>query len=343
MTINYNEQWVDELVTILCGRTPKWDDYILPPTKDRMVHDITVVRDTHTPLSQREFEQVQVDGGSCGDEFGWYYNRDIPLSLADAEETIAYMERRLKALKGKMLYHHYVPNGTRKVDMGDGRWKTEKRKTYVASDAAQEAYNEGLKAKAELEAYVAKIDASYQPATHEDIDCPSEGQAMYTFLDMYIDTLSTTQLAVAMDVLEAMKASKDISWYYYVQCGLAVSGRLWKQAPLGGWDTLFNNLLKHKDAHHRDTPTYEDRFYGEMSFDMESAIDQKRLCEQLAIVNGRDVQDMWYEMCEDMEASGMGLPQEGYSADLDPDHIDILVDSWEDFILNKEGNYGIDR
>jgi hypothetical protein len=121
---------------------------------------------------------------------------------------------------------------------------------------------------------------------------------MYTYIEMYIDRFTIGELAVIMDILEDMHASKTISWYYYVQCGLAVCYRLHSICPKGRWGATLANLRKHNQVNHTKVASYEDRFYGEMSFSMESAIDLMDQARTIASRCNQDLEDTFYSILE---------------------------------------------
>jgi len=302
------DQLAEELAEVICDPRPEWTDNILLPTKDTMHAWCTdVEEDTLDSLCQREFEQVLVDSGSVGDTFGWYYNREIPLSLADAEASIEGTEEELA--EARLKYR---------------RWKYFLSKPH-ATDLDQQKFddwcNTQVKKSYNLECFKAQLDKKYEPE--------EEASNMYTYLEMYIDGMSLGDLAVVMDILEQLKATNEISWYYYVQCGLAVSSRLVSNCPKGGWDQTLALLRRHNNTNHKKTVSYEDRFYGEMSFNMEDAIDKITEAKELAVLNSTSVEAMWYILMDQQELNQSGLPVEGYDDPLNEEHVDTLINQWE--------------
>jgi len=280
MTIN--DQWAEQIANLICDPHHEWTDHILPPTRDRYTHMVTIVEgDEYVPLCEREFEQVLIDGGSVGDHFGWYYNREVPLALADAEYKIDQTEEALTLARSRFhnkkeyAYHPYASEQTKERFENWVEWNVRKAD--------------------ELKAFTKELDTRCMPA-EEDATC-----GIYTYLEMYIDSMSLGELAFLMDVLEDLHASKEISWFYYVQCGLAVCYRLAANCPKGDWDKTLVNLRKHNETNHVKTTSYEDRFYGEMSFSMESAIDLMDQARQCASRYNGSIEAAMYSILEDRE------------------------------------------
>ena len=337
------EVLIDKLVSQLIGRKLKWDDYIMLPTKDRMVHDLTEDYIGHEKLQSKKSEQIQIDSGSIGDMFKWYFGRDIELDQADTEDTIAYLEDKLSRHKKKFIYNHYDSKGYTKVDLGNGRWKKKRILKYHESDAAKAAFNVGMDLKKQIDEIAGKLDRDLVPAGPQDANTPTEGQAMCSYLEMYIDTMSLGELAVALDVIDQMHANQELSWFYYSKCALAVSYRLNKAAPTwqnkygedkgGCWnksaDKAWDDYQMYCDGK-TFSPTHEDRFYGEMSIDMEDAIDKKREAERLAKHHNMSVEDMWYLLCEQDEDYGVGMAVERTADDFDMSQEECYVEyTWE--------------
>jgi hypothetical protein len=265
--------------------TIKTRNNIVLPLCEQEVHGLTVVEDEEWPtLQEREFEQVLVDGSSCGDIFGWFYNREVPLALVDAETDIQDQLDELDELREFCLKNYYR----------DGK--------YLSSKKADRAIQRGIRLKAELEEYCHSVDMAYLAEEEDACDTLSPGAAMYNYLEMYIDRMSLPELAIAMDVLEDMHASKTISWYYYIQCGLAVCYRLAKRCPKGDWHSTLTNLRNHNHVNHTKVASYEDRYCGDMSFSMEAAIDLMDQARYIASHNHQDVEDTFYSIMEAQEA-----------------------------------------
>lgn len=269
---------------------------IMAPLSQQLVHTLTIVdeEESRPSLCGREFEQILVDTSSCAVEFGWYYDRDVDLALVDAEDYIDRTREELAYAREQFWYKHDKAHA-------QGVEAAIKFEEWVARQE---------KKAFELEEYITDLDKSYL-VEEEHTDFPSEGAAMYTYLEMYIDTMSLGELAVAMDVLEDMHASKSISWYYYVQCGLAVSHRLNKRCPTwqdkhgrdrgGCWTSTLANLKKHNQVNHTKVASYEDRFYGEMSFSMEDALDAMAKVRLVAEQRNLDAEEVFYSMMENTE------------------------------------------
>jgi len=273
----------EQMAMLVCNPRKDWRDNILPPTKDTFHLDcIEVVEEPDEFLCQREFEQVQVDGGSVGDVFGWYYGRDVELSLVDAERRIEAMTEELDVHRDHCLSVHYEHLGS-------------DHKRYQKSDSADYDIRQGIELRDNLDTYVNKVDLSRQ---EEDVDVLS----MYTYMELYIDKFSLGDLAVIMDVLEGMRSNKEISWWNYVQCGLAVCYRLVNNCPRGGWDATLKNLRKHNNTNHTKVASYEDRFFGEMNFDMEEAVDLMAQARSLAAKCSIPLEDAFYSILDARDA-----------------------------------------
>ncbi len=278
------EEAAEEIANLICNPRYHWTDNIVLPTSDTYTHKVSVIEDDEDEaLCQREFDQVLIDGGSVGDVFRWYYTRDIPLPLADAEDTIGELTDELDAHRRHCLDNYY-PEGI-----------------YRPSYAAQKEIRRGIHLRTELDEYSQSVDMAYVPDDIDHIDTPSIGAGIYTYLEMYIDRMSLGELAFIMDVLEDLHASKDLSWYYYVQCGLAVCYRLHRACPKGGWGATLANLRKHNQVNHTKTTSYEDRFFGEMNFSMESAIDLMDEARSIASGSDQDLYDTFCSMLEQQE------------------------------------------
>lgn len=266
-------------------------------------------------LTNREYLQVLMDGSMCGDEFRWFYRRGIPLDLVDAEHQLELREQELSDLRDYC------------VRLRDFCKRNPNDIKAVASLRASVAY--GIELRDELDVLKRELDLAF---VEEDDDpgCPSLGLALYNYLEMYIDQMTLGQLAVAMDVIEELSPSPmkrkykqpTISWYYYVQCGLAVSYRLAKATGLKAWCDILATLREHNEANHTKTISYEDRFSSDMSLDMEDAIDLMAEVRHLAALNHKDEWDMYVEvMTRREEACGI---LEGWAAPLPQAEVDAL-------------------
>jgi len=135
-------------------------------------------------------------------------------------------------------------------------------------------------------------------------------------------------LAVIMDVLESMHLAKEISWYTYIQCGLAVCARLHYNSPEGGWGDTLENLRKHNQVNHRKVASYDDAFYGSMALSIEDAIDFMRKARELAAKNYTSVEDMVFILMEDRELQFGGPIEIGASTEEEYENLanDLLFD-----------------
>lgn len=262
-------------------------------------------------LQELYSELIQVDASLIGDQFRPIFEKGLEISLIDYEEQIDNMEEELAQARREYF----------------------ERKAQVYDDFTQAQFSNWAKynkqLKADLEDMKVSIDKSLVPNEDDDIDCPSTGMAIYNFLEMYIDRMSLGTLAVIMDCLEQLHYKKEISWFYYIECGLAVSYRLTKAAPKGGWDEILYKLKAWKQANHTKTVSYEDKFYSSMSLDIEDAIDFMDKVRDLAKKNNVSETVMFYTLMEEHEAKAEGLPMEGYSQDLADENIEAMMMDFE--------------
>ena len=272
-------------------------------------------------LSERYGDQILIDASLVGDMFFPLFNKDVSLSQADAEDRFELEDDELEEEREKYLrWRGFIRSG-RATD--EDHYRFEKWTERMIKKSENLKYD-----KRHLDFLLGE-----GPEVPDPIDEHSTGQAWYTYLEMYIDRLNPSEWALALDVLEGAFAEKKVSWYYFVKCGLALSYRLVRYAPRGEWDSTFHMLKKHNATYHQKTVSLDDRFYGEMSFDMESAIDQMAEAKDLAERNHISVEEAYYNLLEYQEAVGMGLPVEGYSADLSEKEMGLLKEEWDSSYL----------
>jgi hypothetical protein len=298
---------------------------IIAPLKDQLYHSVTdtTVVEKVEPLCQQKSGLVLVNSGAVGDVFSHYYGRGIELEVVDAETHIEDTQEELA--KARAMYYDwrdkvYGPYGTEE--------QQEKFEDWVE-------YN--VRKASELEGYASNTDKGLMPLEVEDIEDTSIGKALETNLMMFVDKMSTKELVSTMIRMDKLRKSGELSWYYYTQCGLAVLDRLISRGDkTRNWQKRMDWFKKNKRTNHMEVASYEDRFYGEMSFNMEDAIDRKREAEQLAKLNNKTLEEMWYELCEESEQSDMGQPLEGYSEDLEQTEVDALLEAWESTYRNAQ-------
>jgi len=281
---------------------------------------------TKQTLSERYNDQLLVDASVVGDMFKHIFDKGVSLSQADMENRLEEIEQELR--EANSIYDSWL------LAVSD----------VNTPDEEYEKFHQWVrwmdKKKEDLEDDKHALDLLLF-TDDEPTDDHSAGQAWYTFLEMYIDRMSPTGWAIAMDALESAHSNKEISWYYFVKCGLALTYRLVRYCPTkyrmynyqwkslsGGWESTFWMLKEHNAAYHKKTVSYEDRFYGEMSFDIEAAVDQMAQVRELATLNHMDVEEMYYQLMEQKEATCMGLPLEGYSADLEEDELNTFMSAF---------------
>jgi len=219
-------------------------------------------------LAQQAVLDGRVDLTAVNDRFHWWWERGIELELLDKEDRIEWMESELEAMEDK-----------------GKRWRAWlRRKGNPESKAKFDEFIRRYKAKrADHRRYVTLVDSSF--LTEEDTDrTPTLGEALEAYLKMYIDKMSLGQLVVAMEEIEQWKNHKGLSWYYYVQCGMAISYRLAMNTPQQcGWWEVCDRMRKHNQTHHAKvaSPTSEDRMHGQAGVSIDR-IDDIMCVERLA-------------------------------------------------------------
>lgn len=227
-------------------------------------------------LIEEQGELIKVDTSSIGDRFGQLFERGIELSLVDAEARIEADEDMLD------LFREHV----RKAILEYGRDHRE----------VQNLIEQGIQFRREIDASKDDVDARY-PMEEEKPDT-----SIYTYLEMYIDRMTLGDMATAYDTLECKQKNKEISWYTFVQCGLALTSRLaYNTHKACGWWDECDRLRAMNQTHHMKTSSYEDRFFGEMNFSMEDAIDKMREAREYAYLNYLSVDKAWYQLHEEMD------------------------------------------
>ena len=292
------------------------------------IHDIALASnlDAETPEEEplgivaQEFEYGRSDLSAAGDAFRWLYEREVPLWLLDAEADIDEAVAELETLRQKYRrYQKFMRYG--KPDEDDAR----KFKAWVAKAIAK---------RERLEARIHDVDSRFTVVPDATVH-QSPGAAMYTYLEMYIDQMSLGTLAVAFDCLEEARGTKELSWYYYVQCGLAVCHRLAAGAPGANWGAVLSKLKEMKAVHHAPVMAVDERTFGESSFDMAAACDTMAEARTLAELNDVPVADMYYQLADEREADALGLPKENYREDFRQDEVDLLIDCWEAMVVEN--------
>ncbi len=246
-----------------------------------------------------------VDDAMVADEFRWILDRGLEPHLLDQEEHIESIEDKLNLARAE--FHS--------------------KKAQITCDHDAHKFDQWVKHNIELKNELAElkldVDKSFTPdeGTEE-----GNSTSVYNYLEMYIDRFKLSELAMIMDLLESMHANKDISWYMYVQCGLAVCARLNQNCPKGGWEDTLNNLKSHKHINHKKTVSYDDSFYASMNISMEDAIDLMRKARDLAAKNYMSIEDMYYQLMDGLQdnvlETGCRSPEE--YEDL------LLVNQYED-------------
>lgn len=310
MTIN-NQQLVDYFMGYRRKVNPgKVKDFCLQDYLARINVDPSVAN-----LSLELSELTKYDTAMCENLGAFYDNRGLDPHLLDVEQRI---EEQWKVLED---WRDYYMSYKKTVDLMDP--KLEETKTARKDLSMCKVVGKILRSSLEELAYNTDVSLALKEETYDS--------SLYTYLEMYIDKFTLSELAIIMDILEELKATKKISWYTYVECGVAVSYRLANATKeSAGWWATCDQLRKHKQTHHKrdaKSPSYDDRFYGEISFSIEDAVDQMTAARQLAAINNWDVQTAYYNMMEELEEQSLGLPQENFQG---------TQDDWNDFISDHE-------
>lgn len=206
-------------------------------------------------------------------EMAFWNNKGIRPKLLDQEAGIEQREERLREAREKYR-----------------RWRSWLRYSGKATDADRAKFaaftNKCIKDGTDLEDFKAFVDSQFVKHV-ESVDGPTEAEVVETYLQSYIDKMSLGELAVAIDCLEQMRRNGTLPWIVYLDCGLAVTHRLVKGAPDGGWQVVRARLWKHKLVHHGSTkhPTSEDRLSASLHVSIEDAIDKIRYIRRMAAVN----------------------------------------------------------
>jgi hypothetical protein len=268
--------------------------------------------DSFDTLANREYELGQLDLSAVGDEFEWYYRREIPLDLVDAEARIEEREEELDELRDyfKELRSYCLRNPN----------------DNNALEELTKVMDRGVAMREDLDRYKLALDLSLTPTPEEVPNAPTRGQALYTYLEMYIDRMSLGELAVAMDTIETLRAEEAISWYYYIQTGLAVSYRLAKATEDGaGWNEVLVRLRSHNKVNHTKAISYEDALFASMALDIDGAVDLMAKVRELASLNHTDEWSMYVEMMSRREES-LGI-LEGWAEPLPQHEVDALLEA----------------
>lgn len=246
--------------------------------------------DNWNTLENEAFKLGAVDQAASLDKFSYWYERDIDLSLLDSEASIQEAEDKLEANRAKWLRWK--------------KWLSNNKHSEFSKEQFSKFTERCIRQSKALEERKIKLDKSLVSAEPKEINTPSEGLAMYTFLEMYIDQMSLGQMTIAIDVIEGLQKAGELSWYYYVQCGMALSFRLARATvEAAGWWSICDRFRKWNKDNFRPvlSPTSEDSLYASMSISMESALDMVRAAKQLADKNYMSTEDMYCSMIDNLE------------------------------------------
>jgi hypothetical protein len=295
---------LEEIVERICDPAKSWQDNILPPTKDDFYSNLIDVEESmkqDMSLSEEEFEQVMIDSGSVGDKFAWCFDKDMELYQIDAENRLIDMEEDLNSYRERYIEDNYVTNGQKDVFREDGLYQMQPTREYIKSWQGDNETEWGVRKKKALEEYTHKVDSSYVPAQEEAID-DSDGKALEFNLRMFVDRMSDNELISTLDRMDKLRNANELSWYYYTNCALAILQRLiYRGNTKRRWHNRMDWFKDNKRTHHMKTTSYEDRFYGEMNFSMEDAIDMMARAREYASLNHMDVQEALYQIIEKEE------------------------------------------
>lgn len=214
-------------------------------------------------------EMITTDTSRAWDEYRLLFEKGLSSALVDGENRLDEIEDELERLRGEYKSLRNQVN----VD------NTEKLQEIV--DKAK-----GLKAEAEGIAAYWDHRMEYQ---EDYTDVPSTGMALENYLRYYIDKMSLSELVVACDQIEQLKATNEIGWYYFVKCMRVVTHRLAVRIPdtnrkkYGYYELAlrFKKLWHKLDIESNQCPV-DNSIYGQMNLNIEDAIDIKREAEKLA-------------------------------------------------------------
>ena len=224
-----------------------------------------------------------VTHGQGAGEISFYSDKGISLAQVDEELRIEREDEELAVARDKYRrWANFLDFSPKATEASEIKLEDFTDKMVVKSNFLKERkLSQDTKLRGEAKKYTDKT--------------PSLGFALKSYLEMYVDKMTLGHLAVVLDQIETLRplpkdkveeGTEQLSWYYYTVCGLSVSHRLATHAPLGGWEGTRNMFWDNYVRFHQEDDlkacTVDDRFHGEISINMEAAIDTKRAAEKIA-------------------------------------------------------------
>jgi len=230
---------------------------------------------------------VDCDGKSreeMEDDYRFYMNRDIELRIVDAEREIEELpmlisDQHTAMQESEVTYKMYPSKRSWNEFQTEASelWRLENRLDY-------------------LNKYLVETDSRDEITFDvDDIardDDPILGQSIHQYLQIYSGQLSATELNHIWQHLIILKTDGDISWKHYVNCGIGCLSRLVQLTSDRKWvaqewqvelDKLLANRKKYQTPNH---VAFDEKYSGNMSVDMEPAIDYMRHVRHMAKTTG---------------------------------------------------------
>jgi hypothetical protein len=232
-------------------------------------------------LSATEFDITRINP-MLMEDLQWIYSKGLTCGLVDQEHRIEDLEDELAAARSEYAI--------RKAEVFDDRsnlrfmwWvKTQQDKADTLEDL-----------KRRLDSYAPYGDNLKEPYNPQ----------LYSKAQLYVDRFSMSDLPVLADILDSSFAAGKIKYKTYVLLAYEVTHRLASNTrqSAGWWDACDNIKKMMGNNNYSPMVSYEDNLYADMSIDIEDAIDKIRLCRQLAELNYKTPEEMWYEMFSQTE------------------------------------------
>jgi hypothetical protein len=273
---------INELVYIITGTSNP---------KANMVQGAVDQEEETMGMAADAFEMGRIDQAAVIAQYHWYWDRGLNLEDLDKEEAIADM---LEACRQQRAQHN------RKL----GQFIPSQGCYWKHTKAAADNKKRLDKMLFEVKASIKALDASF--VTEEDqfelAARYSTSEANLNYISDNVDKWDLGQCAFALDRLAELKATKEIfgkdyntakglllrklAFYteetYWVE-KVSRWGKDYAIEVNTDWQNDLNTCIEiHIDSDIK-APGYDDRFYGEMSFDMESVIDMRRHQPHLTI------------------------------------------------------------
>jgi len=241
-------------------------------------------------LQNLESDMFKYDLSLGADTFGFYYDKGVTALQVDVENDISRKERQIAGLSkySEKLVESmtYQKNNFGSIEPGlFGKYTSSLHKLEKLEDELQEMIRS-------LETRIENRENGFESFSIDSEDgFTSIGKEIQDFLELYIDKLSVDEQATAFHTVELLHEEKAISWYHYLNCGVALTYRLAKatRKDAGWWDLctrLRRNRAKFQQGNKEILVDLDSRVFGEMNFPMEEAIDEMRFLRKVADWNG---------------------------------------------------------